>query len=269
MKQNIIRSDILSSCYFRTSTKPPFRKALLQITERCNLHCAPCFVSAGTEGAEMSLHDIERIIPKLKELNIISITLTGGEPFLHPDIIRIVRTISDMDIKVSICTNATLITALQMQQLADIGRIHVNVSLDGFRPESHGKFRGDIQSFEVTKSTIRLLGEHQLLHGILVTPNKLAEIEEYKHICQFAVENRASYVLMNPLSQMGRGISSKSLLGSSNQMMERIRKETIGFQQLIQVIYVRFPNTAELPLGSCEAGNIIYVFARGELTVCP
>jgi MoaA/NifB/PqqE/SkfB family radical SAM enzyme len=33
-----------SSCYFRTTVDTPYRKALVQITERCNLRCAHCFV---------------------------------------------------------------------------------------------------------------------------------------------------------------------------------------------------------------------------------
>ncbi|KKQ18316.1 MAG: hypothetical protein US31_C0006G0047 [Berkelbacteria bacterium GW2011_GWA1_36_9] len=269
MKRNIVRDDVVSSCYFRTSVKPPHRKVLLQITERCNLHCAHCFISAVQEGAIMNLQDIKKIIPRLKECNTISITLTDGEPFTHPDIIPIIKLISDMNLKVSICTNATLISELQMQELATIGQIHVNVSLDGFRPESHGKFRGDIQSFEITKATIELLGKYQLLHGLLVTPNNLASVEEYAQICQFAINNGASYVLMNPLSKMGRGILSKKSLEFSDKKMEQIRIETTQYQQLIQIIYVRFPNAAGFPLGSCEAGNIIYIFTKGEMAICP
>ena len=32
---------------------------------------------------------------------------------------------------------------------------------------------------------------------------------------------------------------------------------------------IRFPNDKKLPLASCEAGNIVYVFTHGEITVCP
>jgi MoaA/NifB/PqqE/SkfB family radical SAM enzyme len=33
-----------TSCYFRTTVDQPYRKALVQIDERCNLRCAHCFV---------------------------------------------------------------------------------------------------------------------------------------------------------------------------------------------------------------------------------
>lgn len=270
MKRKIGRDNILSSCYFRTSVKPPYRKALLQITERCNLRCAHCFLSANQEGAVMNLQDMrEKIIPQLKESKVISITLTGGEPFTHQNIVQIIKLIKNANIDVSICTNATLISESQMSKMVGMGQIHINVSLDGFRPESHGKFRGDIRSFETTKTTIELLGKYQLLHGLLVTPNNLADIEEYKQICQFAIDNGASYVLMNPLSSMGRGAISKETLESSTEMMEQIRTITTHYQKKIEIVYVRFPNSSRLPLGNCEAGNIIYIFAKGDVAICP
>nr|WTA70827.1 hypothetical protein OHB51_17415 [Micromonospora sp. NBC_00855] len=43
-----------SSCYFRTSVGGDGRKALVQITERCNLHCAHCFVSSTAAGSDLS-----------------------------------------------------------------------------------------------------------------------------------------------------------------------------------------------------------------------
>jgi hypothetical protein len=42
--RNITRTGQVSSCYFRTTADGGARKALVQIDERCNLHCAHCFV---------------------------------------------------------------------------------------------------------------------------------------------------------------------------------------------------------------------------------
>ncbi|HYT43033.1 MAG TPA: radical SAM protein, partial [Methylomirabilota bacterium] len=197
MKRLLAQGSVAASCYFRSSVEHPHRKALLQITERCNLHCAHCFVSAGNYGDTMQLETIrETVIPRLKQCRVISVTLTGGEPFAHPDIIEIVRLLRTADIQVSICTNATLISIDQIETLAAVGNVHFNVSLDGFSPESHGKFRGDKDSFFTTIQTIQLLGQRNLLKGLLTTPNSLASIEEYAEICDFAVQNRATYVLL-------------------------------------------------------------------------
>ena len=209
------------------------------------------------------------VIPKLKDCRVISVTLTGGEPFVHPEIIEIVRLLRNANIRVGVCTNGTSVSQDQMETLAKIGNIHLNVSLDGFRPESHGKFRGDKTSFVKTIKTIRQLKQYRLLQGLLVTPNNLAEISEYAELCEFAVQNDAIYVLMNPFSSMGKEVKAQKRLKAPDEVMRQIREITSPFSDCIQVIYIRFPNDQKLPLISCETGNIIYVFTHGELTVCP
>lgn len=270
MKRQIISKNKAASCYFRSSVEFPYRKALIQITERCNLHCAHCFISAGDYGDTMSFVVIRDIlIPRLKACRVVNVSLTGGEPFMHSEILEIVLLFRKAGMKVSICTNATCIDENQMKVLVDLGDVHCNVSLDGFTSKSHGRFRGDKNSFTKTIEAIRALSRYQLLQGLLVTPNNFAEVGEYLDLCAFAVENSATYVLMNPLSSMGRGVRTMKKFTTSNETMRQIIREASIFSQNIQLVYIRFPNDNKLPLASCEAGNIIYVFASGELTVCP
>lgn len=147
--------------------------------------------------------------------------------------------------------------------------VHCNVSLDGFSSKSHGKFRGDKNSFIKTVEAIEALAQYNLLQGLLVTPNNLADISEYSKLCEFAIKNKATYVLMNPLSSMGRGVKSSNKLAASTTMMQQIADSTQSFEDKISMVRIRFPNERKLPLAGCEAGNIIYVFTHGELAVCP
>jgi len=269
--RSITRTDRASSCYFRTTADGGARKALVQIDERCNLHCAHCFVSATKAGNSMPYDDITGVlIPRLAACRVDRVTLTGGEPTIHPQFTSIVRAFRAAGMGVGVCTNATTLTDSQIGELAMAGDVHVNVSLDGFRAESHGRFRGDRDSFAVTVATVRKLGGAGLLQGLLCTPNSLAEDEEYRELCEFAIENGAAYVLMNPLSSMGRGVKSRGRLAGSDDHMRRIHDLTSPFSgPSLEVVHIRFPNTEGLPLTGCEAGNIIYVFTSGTVTVCP
>ncbi|MEU7147038.1 radical SAM protein [Streptomyces sp. NPDC045456] len=257
------------SCYFRTTVPHPYRKALVQITEKCNLHCAHCFVSAGPEGDTMSLDLIRTaLIPQLKDSNVIRVTLTGGEPFVHPELLLVVEAFRTAGMDVGLCTNATLATDEHIEALAGMG-VHANVSLDGFAAESHGKFRGNRASFDTTVATVKKFAAAGILQGLLCTPNNLAEDEEYQELCAFARDEGARYVLMNPLSSMGRGVKAQSRLASNEQHMRRIRALTEPFGDDLDLVNIRFPNDAKLPLAGCEAGRIVYVFTRGQVTVCP
>lgn len=268
--RRIAPEGVASACYFRSSAIAPERKALVQITERCNLHCAHCFVSAGREGIDMELGRIAaELLPQLAEARVGRLTLTGGEPFAHPHLIEIIELARNRDMGVTVCTNATLIEPAAIDHLAAIGGVKLNVSLDGFSAQSHGKFRGAPESFGQTIETMRRLGERGLLKGVLVTPNRLAPLEEYERICQYARDCGADYVLMNPLSSMGRGVGGIRRLGASEEFMRALEADTAEYEDdELELVRIRFPNE-DRPLSSCEAGTILYVFARGEVTVCP
>jgi radical SAM protein with 4Fe4S-binding SPASM domain len=218
----------------------------------------------------MTADDITHLLlPRLEAARVRRITLTGGEPFLHPKLIEICRAIVTQDIPVGICTNATLLTSRHVDELADLGRVHVNVSFDGFRPASHGRFRGNVASFETTVANTRRLADAGLLQGLLSTPNTLNDVAEYAELCAFALDVGAEYLLMNPLSSFGRGVSSIGRLGASEETMRAIRKATERFREAgLDLTYIRFPND-DKPLSPCEAGNIIYVFTDGATAVCP
>jgi radical SAM protein with 4Fe4S-binding SPASM domain len=266
----IITDEKAASCYFRTTVEAGRRKALVQVDERCNLRCGHCFVNATRRGTYMTLEQItDRVIPQLAEARVDRVTLTGGDPFMHPDVIEVVRRFRAAGMSIGLCTNATLTSDEQIAELVEIGDVHVNVSLDGFACESHGKFRGDPESFYVTVDTVKKFAAASLLQGLLCTPNSLAEDEEYTQLCAFAKEHGAKYVLMNPLGEMGRGQRSAKKLRRPDDHMRHIRDLTMPFvDESLDMVHIRFPND-EKPLSGCEAGTIIYVFTQGEVAVCP
>jgi radical SAM protein with 4Fe4S-binding SPASM domain len=270
MRQSLIVDTHASSCYFRTSVGGDGRKALIQITERCNLHCAHCFVSSGDYGDHMRFEDIvERVLPRLLRARVERLTLTGGEPFVHPALMEICSVVADMGMPLGICTNATQTTDEQIGYLKQLGNIHINVSFDGFRPESHGKFRGNQASFATTLATTRKFAEAGLLQGLLSTPNALTEVGEFASLCEFAVEVGAEYVLMNPLSSFGRGVKSQGRLAADDDKMRAIQAVTERFRERgLDLTHIRFPNE-DKPLSGCDIGKLIYVFADGALAVCP
>jgi len=266
--RSLIKKNIASSCFFRSSVEPPYRKALIRITDICNARCVHCFTSADHRGETMTLEDFrDFVLPRLKQCRVSRVTLTGGEPFLHPNIIDIVKLLSDADISVGICTNATVITTDQIQALSHERNVHINVSLHGFSSESHDKFMGKKGAFDKCISTIKQLSEYGLLQGFLVTPNTFANVKEYEELCEFAIQNNAQFVLMNPVSPMGRGVIGVANYATSDDTLRSIQRSTLKYTDKIEIIYIRFPNN-ELPLGSCEAGNIIYVFVNGNVAVC-
>ena len=268
------KKEEIACCFFRSTVHKPNIKVLLQITERCNMRCKHCFVSSLSEGNDLSFEIIkEQILPKLKEANVTRVTLTGGEPMVHRNIMDIIKLFNENKIHITLCTNALGLNEEKIIEISKLNDVHVNVSLDGFSSKSHGKFRGNDSDIIFNKiiENIKLLSKYNLLNGIMTSPNKYSSVQEYIDICKFAKKCNANYVLFNPLSNFGRGQYTQDLGYTKDELIElrkSIENEKIETENF-QIVYIRIPkenSDGELTECNCE---IPYIFTNGDVAVCP
>ena len=120
-----------------------FRVGLL-VTERCNAECDHCWFSSGPDrGATMSVEEACLYIDQAVEIPTVRwISLTGGEPFLHPDLLEAaVRHASERGLLTEVVTNchwaATERGAEEaLGRLVEAGLDVVNMSADDFHQRS-------------------------------------------------------------------------------------------------------------------------------------
>ncbi|MBU7026535.1 MAG: radical SAM protein, partial [Theionarchaea archaeon] len=94
-----------------TNLEWPLDVAYLEVTNACNLTCIHCYKKGGNPlSNELDSEEWMSIIDELKELGILTVAVTGGEPFTREDIFDIVEYIARNAISVNILTNGTLIT---------------------------------------------------------------------------------------------------------------------------------------------------------------
>lgn len=88
------------------------REICINITRRCNLHCTYCyvydFVNQKNRKEKMDL-SFEQIKQKINLSMIDGVYLTGGEPFMHPEIKKIINYFFENSKKINIATNALLL----------------------------------------------------------------------------------------------------------------------------------------------------------------
>ena len=115
----------------------------------CNLQCSHCFISCGPKNNNHCMLKEDVIRHYLKEASVYGVKefyFTGGEPFLHPDILNILKESLSYGI-VTVLTNGTLITSKVAQLLAQISNISKNklefrVSLESYLEEENDRIRG-------------------------------------------------------------------------------------------------------------------------------
>ena len=115
------------------------RTLLLLINRGCNLRCSFCDLWDNHEQMDVP----GRLLPLLDEAVAIGtrvLVITGGEPFLHPDLFVAVRAAKAKGLAVNITTNGLLVDR-RWEELRASGLDSLSVSLDGLA-ETHDRLRG-------------------------------------------------------------------------------------------------------------------------------
>ncbi|HEV2323429.1 MAG TPA: GTP 3',8-cyclase MoaA [Terracidiphilus sp.] len=112
----------------------------VSITDRCNYKCVYCRTGElGAQYPELAIGEYLRLIRLFVDLGITKVRLTGGEPLLRRDILKLVRelaslqTLSGARLDLAMTTNGHLLDGLA-QPLKDAGLNRVTVSMDAVDP---------------------------------------------------------------------------------------------------------------------------------------
>lgn len=125
---------------------------------RCNLSCTYC-----NEYDDYSKPvDTEVMLQRIDDLGRLGtsiITISGGEPLLHPDLDQIIRRIRNTGAVTGLITNGYLLTAERIQRLNDAGLDHMQISIDNVMPDDVSK-----KSLKVLDKKLQLLAQNAIFH---------------------------------------------------------------------------------------------------------
>lgn len=129
-----------TSAPLRDTFNRPITYMRISVTDRCNLRCVYCMPEAGLAWIPkpdiLTYEEIERIVRAGASVGLRSVRLTGGEPLIRRDIVRLVEMLASIDgiDDVSLSTNGLLLADLAAE-LRRAGLRRVNISLDTLRDD--------------------------------------------------------------------------------------------------------------------------------------
>ena len=140
----------------------------------CNLTCHHCFISCSPTNHTFELISREAVLRTLEEsrgLGVKEYYFTGGEPFIHPDMVEILERTLELG-PATVLTNGTLLKPSAVARLAaaearSLYSLEFRVSIDGYAPEWNDPIRGQ-GSFTRAMAGVRLLLEHGFLPIVTV-----------------------------------------------------------------------------------------------------
>ena len=163
----------------------------VEVTDICNIKCKGCYRLVIGEGHK-PLEKIKEEIMFLKRWrNCDGISLAGGEPVLHPQILEIISFIKGMNMKTVMLTNGY---ALNDKLLADLKKaglfgLSFHIDITQTRPEFHKmKINSESDLNDMRLRFAKMVKKYGFYShfGITVTPENLTEVPV---IIQWAIDN--------------------------------------------------------------------------------
>ncbi len=139
---------------------------LLLVNRGCNLRCAFCDLWEGH--VHMPLEALLPVLDDAAAIGTRTLVITGGEPFLHPDLFRIVAEARARGLGVNITTNGTLLDK-RWDEVVASGVASLSFSVDGLS-ETHDRLRGQKGAWTRTMKAIeRAVGQGDLSPSVYFT----------------------------------------------------------------------------------------------------
>src|SRR6516165_8260217 len=139
------------------STNHPILAHIIPM-RRCNLACTYCN-EFDDYSKPVPIETMYERLDRLAELGTTIITISGGEPLMHPDLDLIIARIREHGMIAGMITNGYLLTAERIERLNRAGLEHLQISIDNVNPDDVSK-----KSLKVLDKKLELLARHADFH---------------------------------------------------------------------------------------------------------
>lgn len=235
----------------------------LELTPVCNFKCVMCYVRRSPKGVNLlSGESWLEIARQAKEMGALNVTITGGEPLLHPEFWEIYRELNQMGFLITLLSNGSLIDEGVMEKFRQFGLPYsVKLTLYGTSDETYLRTCGCADGFQRVKKAV------ELLQGAGVPVNMTATIvrenaADLQEIYQFA--RTRNLPMQHTLSVV------KSPRGVENS----VERSRFAFEEFLHELTLedleksKFP-PLESPFGWClSKGCALWVTWEGRLQIC-
>lgn len=254
------------------------------LTRRCNLRCAHCYLDAGTRSStegELTSAEGRRFIDALADLSPGAMLIfSGGEPMMRSDLGDLIAHAAQRGLLPVLGTNGVLLTDERARELADRGLAGVGLSLDSLTPKLHDDFRGMPGAWRRTVAAVEACLQHEL--PVQIHTSATAEnYEEIPGLIRFASYLRAVAFNLFFLVCTGRGEKMTDITPSQYESaLKYLAEAQVEYEgrlmirarcapHFLRLLHVRNEGIAATTAG-CMAGREYFrVTPEGTVTPCP
>ena len=142
--------------------KPQLTNLHIEITSKCNERCIHCYIPHDNKVSRIEPGLFYDVLKQCKNMRLLHLTLSGGEPMLHKNFCDFLRKCKESDFSVNVLSNLTLINDEIIKEMRANPLLCVQTSLYSMNPDIHDEITQIKGSFEKTKNAILKLIENDI-----------------------------------------------------------------------------------------------------------
>jgi pyrroloquinoline quinone biosynthesis protein E len=240
---------------------------LAELTYGCPLHCPYCSnpLELAAYADELTTAEWRRVLAEARELGVLQLHLSGGEPLLRRDLPEIVQCAGELGFYTNLITSALGLTARRAEQLRAAGLDHVQISIQADEAALADRIAGtpSFQRKLVAARLVKELGWPLTLNVVLHRQN----VDHLGGLIELAEELGADRIELAHTQYYGWALHNRDALLPSRAQLERAdgvaRAAHARLQGRMEVIYVLPDYYGRYPK-PCMGG-----WGRRQLTVVP
>jgi len=140
---------------------PQLTNLHIEITNRCNERCIHCYIPHKRRTGYIDSDLFYDVLEQCININVLHLTLTGGEPLLHMDFCDFLKKCREYNFSINVLSNLTLLDDAIIKEMKQNPLLSVQASLYSMNPDIHDKITKLKGSFERTKNGIlKIIDNH-------------------------------------------------------------------------------------------------------------
>ena len=249
------------------------RSLHIYLTNKCNLSCPHCYMFSGKQNDnELSTEEIIGLITDYATVAAGNrITISGGEPTIHNDFDKIVKTASGLGLEINLLTNGSLLSESRINFLSKFIS-SIQISIDGFSEESDAIIRG-AGHFEKALHVVDRFVNQGIETSVAITPTLEMLRKHHNEYAEFARVLAMKYLGKAFKVKFAEGLSpgrnvnpTKDSNKEYETIVNRINKKLYGNDfDLIQFVETM---RNDVIVDNCMFG-VFAVASNGDVYFCP
>ncbi len=249
--------------------------AQIEPTSECNLDCEMCIrKEIGVPIGTMSFENFKIILDKLDSL--FKIHLSGqGEPFLNPEIFKMIEYANKRGIIVYFTTNGTCLTKNVIDKICDVEIGEIGISIDSTNKEKYEKIRKGAKFEKVLENIKNLALELKKRNrktivsiASIILKDNIEELSEFVILAKKLGVKKIGFQTMQEKSDYIEKYDSKIKLQAVSSLNERLKENINQAKKIAKKEGITLIFDEEKSPGCIWPWRSIYITWNGYVTPC-